>query len=210
MMMKSYQILQKMIDAGITAVVRGDTFEEAATIAKGCIEGGVTSIEVTFTTPDAMRLIKQLSSQYPDITVGAGSVLDSETARIAILNGAEYVVSPCFDAGAAKLCNRYQVPYVPGCMTIREMKEATEYGVALIKLFPGNQFEPSFIKSVKGPLPHVAIMPTGGVNASNAKEWIKNGAAAVGVGSDWNKALKNSGVEGVVEAAKVYVELLTN
>ncbi|KMJ56115.1 bifunctional 2-keto-4-hydroxyglutarate aldolase/2-keto-3-deoxy-6-phosphogluconate aldolase [Alkalihalophilus sp. As8PL] len=208
--MKSYNTLNKMITAGITAVVRGDTFEEAETIANGCIAGGITSIEVTFTTPDAVRLIKQLSLSYPDITVGAGSVLDSETARIAILNGAEYVVSPCFDKGAAMLCNRYQVPYVPGCMTIREMKEATEYGVSLIKLFPGNQFEPSFIKSVKGPLPHVEVMPTGGVNASNVQQWIENGAAAVGVGSDWNKALKTSGEEGVIEAARNYVNILSN
>jgi 2-dehydro-3-deoxyphosphogluconate aldolase / (4S)-4-hydroxy-2-oxoglutarate aldolase len=208
--MKSYNTLNKMITAGITAVVRGDTFEEAETIANGCIAGGVTSIEVTFTTPDAVRLIKQLSLSYPDITVGAGSVLDSETARIAILNGAEYVVSPCFDKGAAMLCNRYQVPYVPGCMTIREMKEATEYGVSLIKLFPGNQFEPSFIKSVKGPLPHVEVMPTGGVNTSNVQQWIENGAAAVGVGSDWNKALKTSGEEGVIEAARNYVSILSN
>ncbi|UCZ53866.1 bifunctional 2-keto-4-hydroxyglutarate aldolase/2-keto-3-deoxy-6-phosphogluconate aldolase [Bacillus shivajii] len=209
-MFQSFQTLQKLTEEKLTAVVRGDTYDEAKTIAEHCIEGGVKSIEVTFTTPNAAQLMSELKEKYKEeVVIGAGSVLDAETARIAILNGAEYVVSPCFDKGAAKMCNRYQIPYIPGCMTIKEIKEATEYGVALIKLFPGNNFSPSIIKAIKGPLPTVEVMPTGGVNLENVHEWLENGAAAVGVGSDWNKALKAEGAEGIVSAAKKYIEKLS-
>lgn len=209
MMFPNFQTLQKLTSAKLTAVVRGDSFQEAEIIAHRCIEGGVKSIEVTFTTPNAVTLISQLKEKYSDIAIGAGSVLDSETARIAILHGAEYVVSPCFDKEAAKLCNRYHVPYIPGCMTIKEIKEATEYGVSLIKLFPGNNFAPSIIKAIKGPLPTIEVMPTGGVNLDNVDEWLENGAIAVGVGSDWNKALKTSGEEGIVTVAKKYIDKLS-
>ncbi|WP_096437270.1 bifunctional 2-keto-4-hydroxyglutarate aldolase/2-keto-3-deoxy-6-phosphogluconate aldolase [Alteribacter populi] len=204
-MFKAFQTLQKITEKKVTAVVRGDTFEEAETIARHCIEGGVKSIEVTFTTPDAPTLIKKLRDHGEEIIVGAGSVLDSETARIAMVSGAEYIVSPCFDKETAITCNRYHIPYIPGCMTVKEIKEATESGVALIKLFPGNHFSPSMIKAIKGPLPTVEVMPTGGVNLGNVNEWLEAGAVAVGVGSDWNKALSSNGEAGVLETAKRYV-----
>ncbi|ADU31990.1 bifunctional 2-keto-4-hydroxyglutarate aldolase/2-keto-3-deoxy-6-phosphogluconate aldolase [Evansella cellulosilytica] len=209
-MFQSYETLQKLVAAKVTAVVRGDSYEEAETIANACVEGGISSIEITFTTPNAGSLIAHLKAQQKEITVGAGSVLDAETARFAILQGAEYVVSPCFDEETAKLCNTYHIPYIPGCMTIKEIKEAIQFGVALIKLFPGNNFSPAMIQAVKGPLPKVEMMPTGGVNMNNVQEWFENGAAAVGVGSDWNRALRAAGPKGVVEAAESYMDILVN
>ena len=109
-----------------------------------------------------------------DAVLGAGTVLDAETARHAILYGAKFVVSPHFSEEVATVCNRYGIPYLPGCMTIREMVKALESGCDILKLFPANNFDPSFIKSVKGPLPHVQIMPTGGINASNMQEWLRS------------------------------------
>lgn len=205
-MFQSFEILQKLTTEKVTAVVRGKTYEEALSIAKGCIEGGIKSIEVTFTTPNALKLISVLKEEYKDAIIGAGSVLDSETARLAILNGAEYVVSPCFDEGAARTCNRYQIPYIPGCMTIKEIKDATEFGIVLIKLFPGNNFSPSMIKAIKGPLPTVEVMPTGGVNLENLHVWFENGACSVGVGSDFNKALATNGQNGVVDLSQQYIK----
>ncbi|TMW72294.1 bifunctional 2-keto-4-hydroxyglutarate aldolase/2-keto-3-deoxy-6-phosphogluconate aldolase [Alteribacter natronophilus] len=207
-MFKGLRTLQKLADEKITAVVRGDTPEEAEAIAVGCIEGGVKSIEVTFTTPGADDIIRSLKKEHPECLTGAGSVLDPETARLAMLAGADYVVSPCFDKETAMICNRYHVPYIPGCMTVKEMKEASEYGADLIKLFPGNHFAPGMIKAVKGPLPTVEIMPTGGVNLENMQDWLDAGAAAVGVGSEWNKAYKSHGQEGVRQAAEDFVSKL--
>ena len=114
--------------------------------------------------------------------IGAGTVLDAATARIAILAGAEFIVSPAFDKETAKLCNLYQIPYMPGCMTITEMTTAMQYGADIIKLFPGSAFGPSFVKAVKAPLPQANIMPTGGVSLDNMEEWFKNGVIAVGAG----------------------------
>lgn len=134
--------------------------------------------------------------------VGAGTVLDATTARIAILAGAEFIVSPAFDEETAKLCNLYQVPYMPGCMTITEMTKAMEYGSEIIKLFPGSAFGPSFVKAVKAPLPQVNIMPTGGVSLENMEEWFANGVVAVGAGGK----LASGTDEEIIATAQSFVE----
>lgn len=170
--------------------------------------GGILGIEITFTIQDADVVIKELAKIYrdnSDVVIGAGTVLDVATARIAILAGAQFVVSPCFDAETAKLCNLYQIPYMPGCMTITEMKKALEYGVDIIKLFPGNAFGPDFIKSIKAPLPQVNIMPTGGVSIDNVDQWITNGCVAVGVGGNLVAPAKTGNYEQITEYAKQYV-----
>ena len=136
-----------------------------------------------------------------DLIIGAGTVLDSETARIAILAGAEYIVSPCFDEATAKLCNRYQVPYMAGCMTIGEIVRAMEAGVDIVKLFPGSAFGPDFIKAIKAPLPQANIMPTGGVSLENVDQWIKNGVIAVGAGGK----LASGTSEEITATAKAFV-----
>lgn len=183
-MLKKSKILEKIIDIGIVAVVRAENVEEGIRISKACAKGGVPAIEVTYTVPGATEVIKALQEQNKnkEMIIGAGTVLDAATARIAILAGAEFIVSPGFDKETAKLCNLYQVPYMPGCMTITEMTEALKYGADIIKLFPGSAFGPSFVKAIKAPLPHANIMPTGGVSLENIDEWFKNGVVAVGAG----------------------------
>lgn len=183
-MLKKSIILQKLEKTGIVAVIRGKDIFDGIRISKACIKGGINAIEVTYTLPKASEVIKQLKDENfnKEIIVGAGTVLDASTARIAILAGAEFIVSPAFDKETAKLCNLYQIPYMPGCMTITEITEALKYGVDIIKLFPGNAFGPSFVKAIKAPLPQANIMPTGGVSLENIDEWFKNGVFAVGVG----------------------------
>ena len=172
-------------------------------MSKAAAEGGIRAIELTYTTPQVQKVFEEL--QHEDILLGAGTVLDPETARHAILAGAKFVVSPHFNEDVARICNRYGIPYFPGCMTIREMVKALESGCDVLKLFPANDFDPSFIKSVNGPLPQVKIMPTGGINLDNMNDWLAAGAVAVGIGSDLNKAYKSGGYEAVVELSKEYI-----
>ncbi len=201
--MRKYEVLQRIEEVGIVAVVRAENSEKARRIALACMEGGIDSIEITFTVPGADNVIKALTEEFGDkLIVGAGTVLDSETARIAILAGAKYIVSPAFDAETAKLCNRYQIPYMPGCMTITEMITAMEAGADVIKVFPGSAFGPSIIKAIKGPLPQAVLMPTGGVSLDNVSEWIRNGCIAVGVGGNLTKGSS----EDIANTARKFVE----
>ncbi|MEN1759639.1 bifunctional 2-keto-4-hydroxyglutarate aldolase/2-keto-3-deoxy-6-phosphogluconate aldolase [Anoxynatronum sibiricum] len=186
--MRRYEVLQRIEAVGVVAVVRAENSEHARKIALACMEGGIDAIEITFTVPGAHKVIESLTEEFGDrLLVGAGTVLDSETARIGILAGAKYVVSPAFDAETAKLCNRYQIPYMPGCMTLTEMIQAMEAGADVIKVFPGSLGGPDFIKAVKGPLPQAVLMPTGGVSLENVDKWINNGCIAVGVGGNLTK-----------------------
>ena len=182
------QVLQMIQDSGMVTVVRGETKEKARAIVESCIEGGIKAIELTFTVPFAHRVIEDLAIQYGDkILLGAGTVLDPETARIAILSGAKFVVAPHFNPDTTKLCNRYRIANMAGILTVREAVEAMEAGVDILKLFPGDLFGPAFIKDIRGPLPYAKIMPTGGVDISNAGDWIRAGAVAVGAGSSLMK-----------------------
>ena len=205
--MKKFEIINRLCEGGVVAVVRAENTEKAIKIAEACIEGGIKGIEVTFTVPHADKVISDLKDAIPSekLIVGAGTVLDAVTARIAILAGAEYIVSPAFDLETAKLCDRYQIPYMSGCMTITEMITAMEAGVDIIKVFPGNAFGPSFIKAIKGPLPQTNLMPTGGVSLDNVEQWIKNGCVAVGVGGDLTAPAKKGDYAGVTELAKQFV-----
>jgi 2-dehydro-3-deoxyphosphogluconate aldolase/(4S)-4-hydroxy-2-oxoglutarate aldolase len=207
--MKKIDVLRKITDRGVVAVVRADSKEEAVKISEACVEGGVLGIEVTFTVQDADEVIKELASVYQghhEVVIGAGTVLDAATARIAILAGAQFIVSPCFDEQTAKLCNLYQIPYMPGCMTITEMKIALEAGVDIVKLFPGNAFGPDIVKAVKAPLPQANIMPTGGVSLDNIGQWIKNGCVAVGVGGNLVAPAKTGEFDKITDYAKQYIQ----
>ncbi|WP_143760981.1 bifunctional 4-hydroxy-2-oxoglutarate aldolase/2-dehydro-3-deoxy-phosphogluconate aldolase, partial [Clostridium haemolyticum] len=201
-------ILERIVDIGVVAVIRANSTKEAIKISESCIEGGIPAIEVTFTVNDADKVIRELKDKFPNdkLIVGAGTVLDSETARVAILNGAEYIVSPSFDLETAKLCNRYQIPYMAGCMTITEIIRAMEAGVDIIKLFPGSAYGPSIVKAIKDPIPQVPIMPTGGVSLDNVKEWIKNGCVAVGVGGTLTSGAKTGNYQLITETAKKFIE----
>lgn len=201
--MKKLSVLNAIKETGIVAVIRANNSLEAKSISLACMNGGINCVEITFTVPGADEVIKSLKEDFKDsLYVGAGTVLDSETARIAILAGAQYIVSPGFNLDTAKLCNRYQIPYLPGCFTITEMIQAMEAGADIIKLFPGSAFGPSIVKAFKGPLPQVNIMPTGGVDLDNVQEWFKNGVIAVGVGGGLTKG--NS--EEITAKSKEFIE----
>ncbi|MFF2498185.1 bifunctional 2-keto-4-hydroxyglutarate aldolase/2-keto-3-deoxy-6-phosphogluconate aldolase [Peribacillus sp. NPDC058075] len=202
--MDKHSIIRRITETKVVAVIRGQDAKEAAQLSKAAVEGGIQAIELTYTTPGIEDAFKEL--QNTDALLGAGSVLDSETARHAILAGANFIVSPYFVNGVAELCNRYGIPYMPGCMTIREMATSLEAGCDVLKLFPANHFEPSFIKSVNGPLPNVRIMPTGGINLDNMKDWLNAGAVAIGIGSDLNKAYQNGGYDAAVELSRKYMQ----
>ncbi|WP_223591926.1 bifunctional 4-hydroxy-2-oxoglutarate aldolase/2-dehydro-3-deoxy-phosphogluconate aldolase [Neobacillus bataviensis] len=207
--MKKLNTLTKIANCGVVAVVRADSAEEACHISDACIEGGILSIEITFTIQGAEDVIKQLTDYYFDrecVLIGAGTVLDAVTARIAIMAGAQFIVSPAFDQETAKLCNLYQIPYMPGCMTITEMKHALESGVDIVKLFPGSTYGSEFVKAVKAPLPQVNIMPTGGVDLENVEKWIRNGCVAVGVGGNLLAPAKTGDYSKITSLARKYVE----
>lgn len=179
------QVVQKIKELGILAVIRGNSSEEAVALSEACIRGGVTGIELAFTTPHADEAIRALAGKYEkdgDVLIGAGTVLDAETARLAILAGAEFVVSPSLDISSIRLCNRYRVACMPGVTTVQGVIEALEQGVDIVKVFPGDVVGMNFIKSVRGPLPQAQLMPTGGVSIDNVKDWLKAGCVAVGVG----------------------------
>ncbi len=205
--MDKEKILTRISDAGIVAVVRAENAETAMRITDACIEGGVAAIELTFTVPGAHRVIEELAKRYtPDeIILGAGTVLDPETARVAILSGAEYIVSPYFNLDTVKLCNRYRLPCMPGAMTIKEVVEAMEAGADIIKVFPGEAFGPKIIKAIKGPIPHAKMMPTGGVDVGNVGEWIKAGAWAVGAGSSLTAGAKTGEYEKITKTAREFI-----
>ncbi|WP_195572350.1 bifunctional 2-keto-4-hydroxyglutarate aldolase/2-keto-3-deoxy-6-phosphogluconate aldolase [Paenibacillus sp. 1001270B_150601_E10] len=193
--MKKIQLLKQIQEQGVVAVLRADDHEQVIEMAEEAIRGGIKVIEITMTVPKALRAIEELAARYssepnadkPFAIIGAGTVLDAATARACILAGAEFVVGPSLQEDTVKLCNRYRVPIMPGVMTIADAQTALELGVDIVKLFPGNLYDPSIIKTIKGPLPQVNIMPTGGVNVDNLADWIKAGAVAVGIGSDLTK-----------------------
>ncbi|MBR2972582.1 MAG: bifunctional 2-keto-4-hydroxyglutarate aldolase/2-keto-3-deoxy-6-phosphogluconate aldolase, partial [Clostridia bacterium] len=190
--MDKEKVITKITDVGVVAVVRAESSNQAIRIADACIEGGIPAIELTFTVPRANKVIEDLAAKYShgEIILGAGTVMDPETARIAILAGAEYVVSPYFNAETVRTCNRYRVPCMPGAMTIKEVVEAMEAGADIVKIFPGDLFGPKIIKDIKGPIPYAKMMPTGGVDIDNVHEWINAGAVAVGTGSSLTKGAK--------------------
>lgn len=204
--MDKLQVIETVKNIGVVAVIRGNTPEEAVQISEACIAGGVTAIEVAFTTPRAHEAILTLAEKYKEnakVVIGAGTVLDAETARMAILNGAAFIVSPAFDETTIKLCNRYRVACMPGTTTIQGVIQALELGADIVKVFPGEVVGSKFIKAVKGPLPQAQMMPTGGVSIDNVAEWFKAGAVAVGAGG----ALTGGGksLAEITETAKKFV-----
>ena len=206
-MIPKLSVLQRITDVGLVAVVRAESADQALRIAEATVAGGCPAIEVTFTVPGAHRVIEALAQRYKpsELILGAGTVLDPETARIAILSGATYVVSPSLNVETVRLCNRYQVPVMPGAMTIHDVIEAMEAGADIIKLFPGEAFGPGMLKSIKGPLPQAPLMPTGGVDAGNVGEWIRAGAVAVGAGSSLTGGAKSGDYESITRTAREFI-----
>lgn len=202
------KVLSKVMDCGLVAVVRAENSDQAVRIADACLKGGVAAIEITFTVPGAAKVIEDLANTYKsgEMIIGAGTVLDPETARIAILAGAQYVVSPSVNLETIKLCNRYQVPIMPGAATLRDIVEAMEAGADIIKVFPGEALGPTFVKAVKGPLPQANLMPTGGVGLDNVAEWIKAGCVAVGAGGNLTAGAKKGDYQSITDIGKQFIE----
>jgi 2-dehydro-3-deoxyphosphogluconate aldolase/(4S)-4-hydroxy-2-oxoglutarate aldolase len=206
------RVVGRIMESGLVAVVRADSSEQASRIAEACASGGAAAVEITFTVPGAASVISDLSRQFrnDEILIGAGTVLDSETARIAILSGAQFVVSPSLSPETARLCNRYQIPYMPGAASPREVIEGMECGADIVKVFPGETLGPSFVKAVRGPLPHASLMPTGGVDIDNVTEWIKAGCVAVGVGGNLTAGAKTGDFKSITFLAKQFIEKIRN
>lgn len=206
--MYKFEATQKLINYGLVAVVRGDSSEEACNTAKALIAGGIKIIEMAFSNSEAAHAIEQLNKCYKDsdVVIGAGTVLDPETARIAILSGAKFVVSPCLNADTAKICNRYAVLYIPGVQTPSDVVNALESGAEILKLFPGNLIRPDGLKALKAPFPQAMFMPTGGVSADNAAEWFKAGAVACGAGGNLTAPAKSGDFDKITILAKTMSE----
>ncbi len=206
------QILDRLVEAGVVAVIRAQSSEHLISVAEAIKDGGVDCIEVTMTTPNALDVIAEVSEKMgDDVLIGVGSVLDQETARAAILAGAEYVVGPSFDPRVIEMSHRYDKPVVPGCFTPTEIVTAWSAGADLIKLFPATAVGPQYIKDIKGPLPQVRIVPTGGVDLGNAGDFIKAGASALAVGSAMvdKQAVADGRLDVVTDTARKFVEAVS-
>lgn len=206
--MKKSEVLTQLRTQKVVAVIRGESLQEGVQISEACIKGGLKAIEMAYTNAHASEIIKQLREKFQDdkeVCIGAGTVLDAPTARLAILAGANYIVSPSFDYETAVLCNRYGVPYIPGCMTIKDIITAMEAGSEMIKLFPGSAFGPGYIGAIHSPLPQVSIMVTGGVKLDNLDEWFHAGVEAIGVGGELNKLGEKGQFDEITAIAREYV-----
>jgi 2-dehydro-3-deoxyphosphogluconate aldolase/(4S)-4-hydroxy-2-oxoglutarate aldolase len=182
--MNKQQRLQLIRESGIIAIMRANSADALVRAAEAIRAGGVRVIEVTMTTPGALDVIKSATSQFEGaVLFGAGSVLDPETARLAILAGADFVVAPTLNLEVVRLCNRYSVPVMPGCFTPTEALTAWEAGADMIKLFPADLGGPALVKALLAPLPQLEIVPVGGVDLSNVADYMRAGATAVGIGS---------------------------
>jgi 2-dehydro-3-deoxyphosphogluconate aldolase/(4S)-4-hydroxy-2-oxoglutarate aldolase len=178
------QVLAEIESVGVVAVIRADSGDQLVEISRALLEGGVTAVEITMTTPNAIEAIAQADRELGErAVVGVGTVLDPETARAAILAGAQFVVSPTLDTRVIEMAHRYDRPVFPGALTPTEVMAAWSAGADVVKVFPANHFGPTYFKDLRGPLPQVRLTPTGGVNLDTAADWIEAGAVALGVGS---------------------------
>ena len=182
--MTKLEQMQRIEECGIVAIIRANSSNELIEAAVAIQTGGVGVIEITMTTPDALQVIGEVSARLENaVLIGVGSVLDAETARAAMLAGAEFVVSPVTKPDIIEICNRYGKVVIPGAFTPTEILYAWESGADYVKVFPSSGVGPSYIKDIKAPLPQIPLIPTGGINANNAAEFFKAGASALGVGS---------------------------
>lgn len=209
--MDKIDIIKRIMEDKLVAVIRAESKEQGIKIVDAVQKGGIKLIEVTMTVPGAVDIITSLSQEYKgkDVMIGAGTVLDSETARLCILAGAQFVVSPSFNKDTVALCNRYRIPYLPGAMTVNEIIECLEHGADIIKLFPGNLYKPETIKDFKAPLPQANFMPTGGVSVDNIAQWIKAGAVAIGVGGSLTAGAKTGDYDAITREAQRFIEAIS-
>lgn len=210
--MNKSEMLRRIHEIGIVPVLRASSAEQAMTIADAIVAGGVTALEITMTVPGAIEVIQQLAKRQGDkLLIGAGTVLDAETARACLLAGAQFVVSPALDVPTIELCRRYSVPVMPGALTPTEIVAAWQAGADVVKVFPCSALGGAkYLKALRGPLPQIQVIPTGGVSLSTAEEFLAAGAFALGVGSDLvdAKAASEGRVGVITENARKYVEIV--
>jgi 2-dehydro-3-deoxyphosphogluconate aldolase/(4S)-4-hydroxy-2-oxoglutarate aldolase len=209
--MSREQDLQRVLDCGIVAVVRFSAPEPLVEVVKALHAGGVTVAEVTFTVPNALDVIRAAKQQLGDrVLLGVGTVLDPETARAAILAGAEFIVAPTVNTEVIRVCRRYDKLVMPGAFTPTEVLTAWEAGADIIKVFPADIVGPAFFKALRGPLPQVKLMPTGGVDLNTAADFLKAGAVCLGVGSQLvdAAAITSGNFARITETAKQYIEIV--
>lgn len=201
------QILTRIQETVIMAIVRVETEERAVEIAEGCLAGGVDCLEISYTLPNASQIISFLSKRYGEkLLIGAGTILDSETARLAILAGAKFIIAPNFNENVCRLANRYQIPYMPGCSSVTEMITAMESGAAMVKAFPiSNFYGSSLVTTFKTPTPYMPIMSSGGITLNNISEWLETGVDCIGVGGLLTKGTQKE----ITENAKVLSDAVT-
>lgn len=206
--MNKSEKLNQIRQTGVIAIMRANSSEQLMAAADAIKAGGVSAIEVTMTTPGALDVIREAKKRYTaDTLFGAGSVLDSETARAAVFAGADFVVAPTFKPEVIELCRRYSIPVIPGCFTPTEMQLAWEAGADMIKLFPASNGGPKLVKALLAPLPQLEIIPVGGVELENAADFIRNGAVALGVGSSLvsQKLLDAGDMEELTRRAQAFI-----
>jgi 2-dehydro-3-deoxyphosphogluconate aldolase / (4S)-4-hydroxy-2-oxoglutarate aldolase len=202
--MTKTEVVNHIIDSGVVAVIRMKDTNRLLKVIEAVRSGGVKSIEITMTVPGAIEIIHQLSKVVPpDVLIGAGTVVDEETAGKVIEAGAKFVVGPVLNLGIVSLCVKRGIPVMPGCYTPTEILAGWKAGADIIKVFPATSLGPKYIKDLRGPFPDIRLMPTGGVTIDNVGEWIIAGACAVGIGSDLldKKAIDEERYEVLTERA---------
>lgn len=184
-MFENYETLKKLNSEKILPVIRLKNGENVFETIKALLKGGISCAEISFSMPYAHTLLEKATKEFKDsFTLGAGTVIDSETCRLAILSGAKFIVSPTFNEDVIKTANRYSVPVISGIDGIKDIPKALSLGVEIFKLFPASNFDLSFIKDLKAPFKNIGVIPMGGINSKNAKSWIEAGAFAVGISSE--------------------------
>ncbi|OAA94449.1 bifunctional 2-keto-4-hydroxyglutarate aldolase/2-keto-3-deoxy-6-phosphogluconate aldolase [Clostridium coskatii] len=210
-MWEKLENLKKIEETGILLMIRLDSEDEAMKVAEAAIKGGILALEITMSVPNALGIVKKLSEKYKEkgLIIGVGTVLDPETARAAILAGANMLVSPNLNPEMIKMGKRYQTVIISGAFTPTEIVNTLEAGADIVKLFPTEFIGPAYVKTVKGPLDQAAIMPSGGVTLENAGEWLQAGATCLGVGSGITKAAQKDGdYTKVTKAAELFLKVV--
>jgi len=209
--MTKSEVLAEIKKIGLVPVLRAESEEQAIALAEAISDGGVTCLEVTMTVPGAVRVIARLAKERPEILLGAGTVLDAETAHACIAEGAQFVVSPAFNAKTVELCRKEGIAVLPGALTPTEILTAWQAGADVVKVFPASAMGGAkYLKSIKAPLPQIELIPTGGVSLTTAREFLEAGAYALGVGADLvdTKAIAAGHAWKITENAARYLEIV--
>jgi 2-dehydro-3-deoxyphosphogluconate aldolase/(4S)-4-hydroxy-2-oxoglutarate aldolase len=209
--MTKQDILKQIRQIGLVPVLRAESEEQAIALANAIADGGVTCLEVTMTVPGAVKVIARLAKDRPDILLGAGTVLDEESAKACVGEGATFIVSPAFDEKTVSYCRKHDVPVLPGALTPTEILRAWNAGADVVKVFPASAMGGAkYLKSLKAPLPNIELIPTGGVSLETAADFLNAGAYALGVGADLvdPKAIKGGHPETVTAHARKYMEIV--